>query len=186
MGSKIIDRTFQSLIGSPCWGLHYDRTLNLSLKFGKPSLRIREPFITDSTSDIVQRLAARRLVTVRGEWKLWIYCCYWQLTSDDLKLASGSSSLRQIEQAIIQLDGQKLVSVAINPDTGATRFSFDLGYVLHCRRFERKSSDELWTLYKPNKYVLSVYGNGTFSHSRSNKVKSRIQPIDLGIRPAKR
>lgn len=146
MSRKTIDMSFQSLSGNPCWGLHYDRTLNLSLNFGKPSLRVREPFSTDSMSEVVRRMASRRLVTVRGEWKLWIYCCYWRLTSDDLKLASGSSSLRQIERGIMQLDGQKLVSVAVEPETGATRFTFDLGCVLHCRRFERNTDDELWTL----------------------------------------
>jgi hypothetical protein len=151
------------------------------MNFGKPSIRVREPFNTNSKSKAVQRMAARRSVTVRGEWWLWIYCCYWRLTSDSLELATGSSSSRRIDRATAQLEGQELISVEVEPDTSATRFLFDLGCVLHCRRFERDTDSELWTLYKPSGYVLSVHGNGTFSHQRGTEVKKRLQPIEDGV-----
>src|SRR4029077_4680719 len=98
------------------WGLQYDRSLNLSMNFGKPSLRVREPFKTDSKSKVVQRMAARRRVTVRGQWWLWIYCCYWQLTFDGRPLATSSSSLRRIERATAQLAGQKLVFAEVESE----------------------------------------------------------------------
>ena len=177
MNRKDIDKWFQPLYGHPCWGLRYDRNLNLSMNFGKPSLEIREPRSTESKSEAVQRMASRRRVTVGGEWWLWIYCCYWRLTSDNLDLATGSSSFRRIEKATAQLAGQKLVSVAIEPATGATRFVFDLGCVLRCRRFERDTDAELWMLYKPSGYVLSVHANGTVSHQRGTEVEKRLQPI---------
>lgn len=176
MNRKVIERSFQPLYGHSCWGIRYDRMLNLSMSFGEPSLHVREPFRSDSTSEVAQRIASRRLVTVRGEWWLWIYSCYWRLTSDDRQLATGSSSLRRIEQAIAQLDGQQLVSATVEPETGATRFDFDLGCVLHCRRFARDNDAELWTLYKPSGYVLSVYGNGDFSHGRSSEVAKQASP----------
>lgn len=183
MKVKVIDGCFQPLYGEPCWGLRYDRNLNLSMNFGKPSLSVREPFKAESKDEAIRRLAARRLVTVRGEWWLWIYCCYWRLTSDGLPLATGSSSFRQIDRAMAQLGGQKLVAVDVVPETGATRFAFDLGCVLHCRRFERDSDAELWTLYKPSGYVLSVHGNGTFSHHRGTEVENCLQPIARGSDP---
>jgi hypothetical protein len=183
MNRKAIDRSFQPLYGRPCWGLRYDRNVNLSINFGKPSLRVREPFRTDSTCEAVRRLASRRLVTVRGEWWLWIYCCYWRLTSGDLELATGSSSIRRIERATAQLEGQELLSVAVEPETGATRFAFDLGCVLYCRRFERDTDTELWILYKPSGYVLSVQGNGTFSHQRDTEVEKRLRPVEDRVRP---
>jgi hypothetical protein len=155
------------------------------MHFGKPSLSVREPFTTDSTSDAVRRLASRRRVTVRGEWWLWIFCCYCHLTANDLDLATGSSSRRRIERATAQLEGQKLVSVAVDCEAGATRFTFDLGCILHCRRFERDSDAELWMLYKPSGYVLSIHGNGTFSHQRATEVEKRLQPIEGGGEPAK-
>jgi hypothetical protein len=92
MNLKFIKRSFQPLYGQPCWGLNYDRYLNLSMNFGKPSLCVQEPFNTNSQSEVVQRLAARRLVTVRGKWWLWICYCSWRLTSSGLPLATASSS----------------------------------------------------------------------------------------------
>lgn len=136
------------------------------MMFGTPSLEIREPYVTKFASEAAKRMASRRNVTIRGEWWLWIYCSYWSLTSDDRRLATGSSSARQIEWAIQQLDGQKLVSAVVKPETGATKFAFDLGCVLDCRRFERNSNQELWMLYKPSGYVLSAHGDGAISHFR--------------------
>ena len=183
MNVKNIDKSFQPLYGQPCWGLHHERLLNLSMNFGKPSLSVREPYNTDSKSKVVRQIAARRQVTVRGNWWLWVYLCYWRLTSDSLELATGSSSCRRIERATAQLEGQKLVSVEIQPETGATRFVFDLGCVLHCRRFKRNTDSELWMLYKPSGYVLSVHGNGKFSHQRATEVESRLQPLENGVGP---
>ena len=183
MRVKTIDRAFQSLYGLPCWGVHYQRSLNLSINFGNPSLHIREPHKSSSKSEVVRQMAARRSVTVRGQWWLWIYCCAWRLASEAIELATGFSSLRRIASAITQLEGQQLVSVEIEPDSGATRFFFDLGCVLHCRRSERVTDDELWTLYKLNGYVLSVHGNGTFSHQRATNAEKRPQPIEHGVPP---
>lgn len=170
MKRSALETSFQSLYGKPCWGVRHDRQLNLSMNFGTPSLDIREPYVTKSESEAAKSMASRRNVTVRGEWWLWIYCSYWSLTSDDGRLATSSSSARQIERAIQQLDGQKLVSAVVNPETGATQFVFDLGCVLDCRRFERNSDKELWMLYKPSGYVLSVHGNGAVSHERGSMV----------------
>jgi hypothetical protein len=168
MTRQILETSLRSLYGKPCWGVRHDRQLNLSMNFGTPLLDIREPYVTNFASETAKGVASRRNVTIRGEWWLWIYCSYWRLTSDERRLATGSSSARQIERAIKELDGQKLVSAVVNPETGATRFVFDLGCVLDCRRFERNSDKELWMLYKPSGYVLSVHGNGAVSHERGN------------------
>ncbi len=72
MTAKIIEGSFKPLYGQPAWGLHYGRQLSLSMNFGKPSIYIREPYGTDSRSEVVRRMAARRQVTVRGEWWLWV------------------------------------------------------------------------------------------------------------------
>jgi hypothetical protein len=169
MKIKTVDRWIRPLYGQPCWGLNYEQQLNLSMNFGKPSLRVREPFSTDSKSEAVRRLAARRLVTVRGEWWLWIFCCHWRIISDDLELATSSSSIRRVSQATAQLAGQKLVSVSVTPETGATSFVFDLGCVLSCRRFQRDDNVDLWTLYRPRGYVLSAFGDGSFTHQRATE-----------------
>lgn len=177
MPMKMIEKLIRPLYGYPCWGLSYSRQTNLSMNFGDPSLRIREPLLTDSQSPIAQKLASRRLVTVRGEWKLWIYCCYWKLTSTSGTRTTGASSIRKIEQATSELSGQKLASISIDDGTGFTRFEFDLGCELECRRFDRENEDELWSLYRPNGYVLSVHGNGTYRHQRGTDSEQNPMPL---------
>lgn len=154
---------------------------NLSMNFGKPSLKIREPFPTASKSEVVQCLAARRRVTVHGQWRLWLWCCHWKLSIHNEFLATGSSSARRIERAIVRLDGQKLTGVRVHPFTGATRFAFDLGVVLDCRRFEKGSDENLWSLYQPSGFVLTVNGNGTFSHQRGSDTTKRLRRIEDGV-----
>lgn len=160
MSSTMIEALFQPIYGRPCWGVRYDRQLNLSMNFGEPSLDAREPYESHSTSAAAQRIAARRRVTVRGQWWLWFYLCYWRLSLPEERAVTGSSSKNAIGRALAELDGQKLVSIAVHPKTGATRFTFDLGAELTCRRMEKDSSAEVWLLYQPDDNVLAVHGNG--------------------------
>src|SRR4029077_3129308 len=101
----------------------------------------------------------------------------WSLSTSGDLLASSSSSDRRVQKAILHLQGERLVSVRIHPKTGATRFDFDLGCVLGCRRFEKVSDDPLWILYKPNGYTLSVHGNGTYCHHRASERDEHLQEI---------
>src|SRR5262249_60699449 len=84
--------TFEQLRGLPCWGLRFGMHTNLSMNFGSPSLRIREPLApiskqqykrrfpnnTHSQYEVIRRLRARRKVTIRGQWRLGVWCCYWR------------------------------------------------------------------------------------------------------------
>lgn len=160
--SRLIDSQLQPLFGLPCWGLHHAPQLNLSLNFGPPSLEIREPRVAaEGSSEAIRQHLARRQVTVHGKWWLWLRLCYWRLDLHGERLATGSSSNRRIELALFELSGQKLVSVRVDSETGATSFEFDLGCRLNCRRFSKDAADELWVLYRPQGDVVSVYGDGT-------------------------
>lgn len=75
------------------------------------------------------------------------------------------------------LDGQKLTHVDLDPRTGKTRFEFDLGGVLEARRFDRAFDIELWLLYKPNGYVLSVRGDGQYNHEPGTSHNENWKPI---------
>jgi len=160
-----IYKTFRKIYGKPCWGLEYDPQLNLSMSFGDPILRIQEPQKSKSKNPLIRDLLSRRRVTVKGKWWLWIYCAYWKISLNDSPAASTSSSYLQISKSLTKLAGQLLNEVHVNPLTGATRFEFDLGGVLEVRRFERNSEDDLWMLYAPNGYVLSIRGDGRYSYA---------------------
>jgi hypothetical protein len=182
MRHDIIENSFKPLYGEPCWDVNHERYLNLSMNFGRPRLRVREPYETTSKLERVRENAAQRIVTVRGQWWLWITSAYWRLTSHAASLATACSSNKKIERARLALQGQQLVNVAVQPKTGATRFTFDLGCVLHARRLNPNYDAAIWMLYKPNGYVLSIYPNGTFSHERGNTVRERRKSIDVEVR----
>jgi hypothetical protein len=176
---SVVAATLERLYGKLCWGVSYYSHVNLSLSFGNPRLRVREPYETHSTSEQLRRLAARRQVTVTGEWWLWVFCAYWRIAQDGERLAGLSSSARQRRRAFDFLDGQKLVTATVKPRTGLTRFGFDLGASLEVTRCVRGSDDELWLLYKPNGYVLTVRGNGTYEHRPGGATESRPRLVPV-------
>jgi len=153
------------LRGQLCWGVMWDAQLNMSMSFGKPQLRVREPYVTKTKSERIQDMASCRHVTVKGAWWLWIFCAYWTIKTKDNMRATSSSSFRQKQNAMARLNGQKLKDIKVDHRTGATEFFFDLGTMLRVRRFTADDSD-IWTLYRPNGYVLGVRGDGTYTHGR--------------------
>lgn len=174
-----ISKTFNQLYGKPCWGIEWDRQLNLSLSFGDPILHVREPFESTSKLPKIRELSSRRRVTVKGAWWLWVFCSYWKISFDSVSAASSSSSYLQKSKAMSKLQGQILEQVCINPRSGATRFEFDLGGVLEVRRFERDSKDDLWILYKPSGYVLTIRGDGQYSHMHKSNMKEKWRPLQM-------
>jgi hypothetical protein len=181
---NIIDRTFEKVYGEICWNVMHDCQLNFSMELGEPSLDVPHgPSQKVTSGEIRRRLAARdwrirpdkaqRVVHVKGRWFLWIYMAYWKTSCQGVQIATSSSSQRLKSLATRDLDGQKLIQVQVNPRTGATAFTFDLGSVLEVRRFERDSSDELWTLYEPTGYCLSVRGDGTYDHVPASGIDNR-------------
>jgi len=76
------------------------------------------------------------------------------------------------------LDGQKLKHIHINARDSATEFGFDLGAILQVRRFRGDDSD-VWTLYKPNGYVVGVRGDGTYTYARGKTPGDKVVPMTL-------
>lgn len=79
--------------------------------------------------------------------------------------------------ALAKLSGQIVTKVEIDPQTGETKFQFDLGGELKVHRWDRKSKDDLWMLYKPNGYVLTIRGDGQFSNKRGDRRSEKTFPI---------
>jgi hypothetical protein len=159
-----IARYFRPLIGKVCWGVNYERQLNLSMNFGAPSLHIREPRISKSKLRVVREAFARRLVTVRGDWWLWVYLARWKLSVRTAPSISDSTPIRQMKRALDELSGQQLKSVSTDTKTGATTFTFDLGAKLAITPQLRRRS-ELYLLYRPAAHTLVVWNEGTFELS---------------------
>jgi hypothetical protein len=163
-----ITTSFTPLIGLPCWRVERGQDSILSFQFGAPSLLVREPYASTSSSINVRRIAARRIVKPVGEWHLFVFCCHWRVTASGEPVADDESAHDQIEAAARVLDGQKLVAVTLNADSRATTFSFDLGSVLSTWPYEA-DQEEQWSLYLPDQRVLTYRADGCYSLGLSDE-----------------
>src|SRR5262249_16915476 len=110
----------------------------------------------------------QRGVTVRGQWHLWIYICYWSIRLDGKQIAHANSANWRIERAVGLLDGQTLTRVSVNPGDASSVFEFDLGGELHTWPWSDDRENEQWHLFEPSGYVLTVRGDGRYCHSPGN------------------
>ena len=173
----MIEKHFQGLATLPCWGVHWEPHVNLSMNFGAPHLHIREPKRTNAASESIRLSFAHRQVTLRGRWWLWAFCSRWTLSIRGLQPVRSTASARRIQQAIRLLDGQCLVRAKVNPRNARTRFEFDLGAVLDLRELDNADDGDIWSLYKPDHRVLSVRGDGTFSLESEKVSSASYRPI---------
>jgi hypothetical protein len=158
-----LDKSLKRMIGELCWKVYCNNFINLSLRFGKPKIvNVREPRKSASKTEIVRRFANRRIVSIEGDWKIWIYLSRWRIVRSSKCLATSSSSNLKKDLAFDDLNGQRLLGIYVNPNNGATRFTFDLDTVLEVRRFDSRSKDELWLIYGRDGIERSVRGNGVF------------------------
>jgi hypothetical protein len=147
----------------------------LRINFGQPSSLIREPKDVKSNRKKVSDFRRYRHVTLRGEWFFWVLSGYWKLSIRDFDEVTSATSYKQKNMALARLDGQKLIRVSVNPETSATQLDFDLGAILAIRRMGIKSDGDIWSLYKPNGYVLSVRADGKYNDSPGDTRLSQLK-----------
>jgi hypothetical protein len=158
-----LTEAFKPLIGLPAWFVRKGQGSFLTLEFGKPHLRIREPIeASPEASERVRRSLARRHVAPAGEWHLWIYCCHWVVLSGEAEISSSESSDRKIRSAVQELDGQRLVAVAVDPTKGTSAFRFDLGVSIQTQP-DGHDIDEQWMLYMKSGDVFTYRSDGCFA-----------------------
>jgi hypothetical protein len=151
----------------------------LTMEFGSPSLVVHEPKEPKpEMSERVNQSRARRLVTVRGEWHLWIYCCQWEILQEEKVLSHDESPDSTIQKAADFLNGQKLIRVAVRPDS-STIFQFDLGGILRTQPYEDGEVDEQWMLYEPSKRVFRISSDGSYAHSPGNTPPDKVDSNPL-------
>jgi hypothetical protein len=168
-----IERSFAKLRGKLCWGVKRGFGSFLTLEFGTPRLVVREPHAsTRAVSRRVQKLFARRLVSARGRWHLWIYCCEWRVSTNGIVIGD-SSTRRRIDRAARELNGQKLLDVIVNPRGARTCFVFDLGAKLETKPFDRSS--EQWLLYEPNGRVLAWRADRKYRYGEGKRPPGQWQ-----------
>jgi hypothetical protein len=162
------EELFRPLIGIPCWNVKKGYGSILTFEFGQPSLRIRQPRDVPTELPRVRKQFARRLVTVRGEWHLWIYCCGWRIWTDGDVLAYNESTDEQIAAACLQIDGQAIQSVKRVPETNHILFTFDLGGTLETGPYSDEVLEQ-WMLFLPDGNVYTFRSDGAISFGSADQ-----------------
>lgn len=157
--SNILERCFNPVYGRPCWNVRHGYGSFLTMEFGEPSLRFREP----------SEKLRHRLVIPRGQWHLWIYCCNWAIHHDEVALASSDSSTSEIEKAVAFLDGQLLCEISAGAKTGDWKFVFDLKGSLSTSPYDEISDQ--WMLFEPDGQVLTSNAVGDLIHRAGSHVE---------------
>jgi hypothetical protein len=135
---KPLEAFVRPMLGLPAWGAKQGYSSFLTFDFGEPKLVIEERHSAERS--------LRRSAYVRGEWHLWIYCCHWRALQDGTQLAWSEDADKIIGQAAATLNGQKLLTVAVDPDEGRSTFTFDLGGALETWPVGDDPTEEQWMI----------------------------------------
>ena len=173
-----IDELFSPLIGLPCWNVKHGHGSFLTFEFGNPGLTIHEPRDTPDTTPRVKESLTQRLVTVHGQWHLWVYCCGWRIQQHKKQYAHNESDDAKITAACSALDGQALTQV-ITPRTSWTQFHFDLGGMLTTGPYDDKCNEH-WMLYCPGGCVYTYRSDGRVSFGSKDQTPDDKQWITTG------
>jgi hypothetical protein len=141
----------------------------LTFEFGNPSLSIREPIESkEAASAKIVAWRRRRTVKPIGEWCLWIYCCNWRCIVRGRETTHSESTSKRISSAARELDGQRLLSISVDPLKGTSRFVFDLDTVLETWPYEDDDLDEQWWLQHRSSGTFAYRKDGRCSWSAEN------------------
>lgn len=99
-----IGEAFRPLLGLPAWQVKRSHGSFVTFEFGQPRMdqiryRTREGYLPDVLAGI-----ELKLMTVRGDWHLWIYCCHWSLSLQGIELSHCESDDVTMARALRLLD----------------------------------------------------------------------------------
>jgi hypothetical protein len=179
---RTVRELFEPAFGYPCWQVRWDDQVGLDMSFGSPRLEIKEPPAEKGPHTSTRARPIRRRITLKGDYWLWTWVSNWRITLKDGTSATSRSGRRRKDIACARLEGEKLLDIALTPRNGRTQFHFDLGGLLEVWPYSRPSNeepDDLWCLYKPSGYVLTVRSDGHYQHRRSRESRETWQPISI-------
>ena len=144
---KELREPLQQLVGQLVWSVKRGHGTFLTMEFGAPHLAVREPIQSKSDTPRVERQMARRRVSIRGDFSLFIQDSQWSISEGDQTVGPDSSEAI-VGEALRQLDGQ--CASAVNFDEAGTIIEFDLGGIVRLGKsiFPTEPKSRLWSLTK--------------------------------------
>ena len=185
---NLIEEAFAPLRDLPCWNVQIGFASWLKLDFGEPWIDTWE--YPERITPGGKRRPPRRSVFVRGQWHLSTIYCEWIVFDQNSRIGGSESPERLKERAARFLNGQKLISVLVEPHFGATTFLFDLGGKLVTRAYLSRRGlrvtppdhHDQWTLFEPSGDVLVYRNDRAFSRHPGNTAmdEAMYQPLFSG------
>jgi hypothetical protein len=138
MNCPAFDELFSPLVDLPCWNVRQGYGSFVTLEFGQPHQevhRVRTPKTGPARYP-------HRVVVIRGDWHLWIYCCDWRMKYLEESLATSESDAETIASACRRINGQCFTGFRANPAEGKSCFTFDLGGALETWPYDEENSEQ--------------------------------------------
>ena len=158
------------IVGLPAWGAKQGYGSFLSFEFGPPELVVKE--------QLSESRGRWRQAYVLGRWRVWIYCCEWRFSAHQEQIAWSEDTREDIERAAAVLNGQILRRVRIEPETGKSRFEFDLGGVLETWPVGDDPNEEQWFIYAPEE-VFGYRADGCYSKQPADTPRSEERWLEI-------
>ena len=158
------------MLGLPAWGVRRGYGSFLTFDFGKPELTVAERQSKER--------GLRRDTYVYGQWHLWIYCCHWRVLEAGTQIAWSEDSKELMGRAAANLNGQKLLAVAVDPTCGRSTFSFDLGGSLETWPYGDDPTEEQWMIYALRQ-VFTYRADGFYSCDPSDTLPDQTLWLPL-------
>lgn len=155
----LIRQIFEPVFGSYAWAVSKGFAGYLTIEFGNPHLKVRDPIAArHATSPLARELLARRRVYPVGDWSLFVENYHWLVCQSGECVGAEDES---VEKALERLDGQKLVDARFDD---FLELSFDLGTSLRLKSGpvdERGAAQ--WTLFRFQGQSVTLENDGTLS-----------------------
>lgn len=165
-----IDAFVGQIVGLPAWNVKQGYGSFLTLDFGQPRLVVHERQTTDG--------GLSRDAYVKGAWHLWIYCCRWRVFQNRKELARCEDTREAIDRATSTLDGQKLLSLSVDPAGGRSTFTFDLGGIIDTWPYGDDPTQEQWIILSSSEAFV-FRANGSYSRHPSNTPPEKVEWLPL-------
>jgi hypothetical protein len=155
---------FTPLISQLSWGINRGHGSALRVEFGKPHLQVRNPIqARPSSEDRVKEHLASRRIFPSGQWHFLILDSEWKVSAFG-KTCHCNDPKPKVDEALEHLNGQRLVSIEIEPDGKWFVLAFDLGGTLRVSLFPQDEGT-CWSLSDADKGIITTFENGELETS---------------------
>jgi hypothetical protein len=143
---KKIEDIFPSLMDQLVWSVRRGYAGYLTMEFGKPHLKVRNPKISHADSESVRELLDRRRVYLCGQWGLFIKSSKWVVFFKDRTIVNDNDFSEDMKKALDYIDGQKLIKFDFDEDRKTLNLEFDLGGRVEISPEDDNMEDDFWSL----------------------------------------